>query len=159
MRISREEWDAPVRPGASTRTSTTYCRSSGFRMVQTISYQSKSEGFDSDHPGGVWYGKNGYMSTEPYKLSAREILNPLQVFPLAEGGDLLNPLEVLTFADLQFLHGTWDEDVKEIRWRSTDHMRIDPELSSRGLFEPTVARLSDGKTLACLCRGSNSGIP
>lgn len=49
--------------------------------------------------------------------------------------------------------GTCEKDGK-VRWSMGERISISPELSSRGLCEPTIAELKDGRFLA-ICRGSN----
>ncbi len=51
--------------------------------------------------------------------------------------------------------GEWEGD--RLAWRASETITIAPGLSSRGLFEPTIAQLPDGRFLM-VCRGSNSGI-
>ena len=82
----------------------------------------------------------------------------IQLFPLDANGAPYNPLGALTYADLQFLHGTWDDAGTRLRWRSTKPIRLDHRISSRGIYESTVAVLADGR-IACLSRGSNRLLP
>ncbi len=46
----------------------------------------------------------------------------------------------------------------EVRWRAGDTVPCDLEMTCRGLNEPTVAELKDGR-LAMICRGDNSVFP
>lgn len=46
----------------------------------------------------------------------------------------------------------------EMAWRLSQPISIPPEISSRGICEPAIAELKDGR-LAAICRGSNHVLP
>ncbi|HBN84763.1 MAG TPA: hypothetical protein DDZ89_13060, partial [Clostridiales bacterium] len=53
------------------------------------------------------------------------------------------------------LHGKWDES-SELQWTLSQPIKLSPELSRRGLIEPAVAEMPDGRILM-VTRGSNQG--
>ena len=55
------------------------------------------------------------------------------------------------------LIGRWREDGR-LAWRCSERIVGDPERSSRGLIEPTIAELEDGSLLMVM-RGSNDARP
>src|SRR5262249_54412976 len=54
------------------------------------------------------------------------------------------------------LHGRWHG--ARLTWRAAEPVKGDPQRCSRGMDEPTLARLADGRLLMLL-RGSNAGKP
>lgn len=52
--------------------------------------------------------------------------------------------------------GHWDADKTQYRWTPGARLEISPEISARGLMEPEVAELSDGRLLV-VWRGSTHG--
>lgn len=53
--------------------------------------------------------------------------------------------------------GKWNAEKKEYEWRAGAHVDVTPDESSRGLMEPEVAELSDGRLLV-VWRGSSSKL-
>ena len=51
--------------------------------------------------------------------------------------------------------GQWDENVEAYNWTPGDRVTITSDISSRGLMEPDLAELKDGRVLA-IWRGSNT---
>ena len=110
--------------------------------------------FDATHyMKGVFDGKNSATMGSSLVLSLREILLPVYIFPVDETGKLFNPFGGYTFGDVGFILGTLTEDASEVTWETTQIIQIDPDLSIRGLDEPTMTRLHDGRIL-CICRGT-----
>ena len=52
--------------------------------------------------------------------------------------------------------GRWDAGAKNYRWTAGARVEISPEVSARGLMEPEVAELKDGRLLV-VWRGSTQG--
>ncbi len=52
--------------------------------------------------------------------------------------------------------GKWDEAKKEYEWQPGAWVEVSPEISARGLMEPEVAELKDGRLLV-VWRGSTQG--
>jgi hypothetical protein len=117
--------------------------------------------FHARHPlPGVWTGKNCVMLGErtcvPIEARGGGLLLPVQITPLAPDGSLYNPRGAYTYTDAAVLHGRWEG--RELRWELSDLVRGDPARATRGMDEPTIAFLEDGRLLMVL-RGSNDRAP
>jgi hypothetical protein len=120
------------------------------------------EEFTEEHPlPGVWRGKNcafiGDHSCAPIALRDGALLLPIQVVPLGPDGKLFNPGGGYTFTAAAVLRGAWTAG-KTLRWEMSALVEADPALSTRGMIEPTVAELADGR-LIMVMRGSNDKKP
>lgn len=69
-------------------------------------------------------------------------------------GDKTNDQRSWRMASLCFI-GRWDEAAGNYSWTPGQRVEISPELSSRGLMEPEVAALKDGRVLV-IWRGSDT---
>lgn len=121
----------------------------------------KGAEFDERHPlPGVWTGKNcamlGDNTCRPLARPGGEILLPVEVSPLGPDGALYNPGGGYTYHDAAVLHGRWKGD--RLAWEMGELIRGDPERSTRGMVEPTIAEL-DGGRLLLVMRGSNDRRP
>ena len=117
--------------------------------------------FDARHPlPGVYTGRNcvmlGDVASLPLTLPDGAILLPAITTPLRSDGQLFNPTGGYTYTDALVLHGHWRG--KDLLWRAADPVKGDPLRSTRGMDEPTLARLADGRILMLL-RGSNDRNP
>jgi len=115
--------------------------------------------FDARHPlPGVYTGRNcvmlGDVASLPITLPDRTILLPAITSPLGRDGKLYNPTGGCTYTDALVLHGRWHG--KRLAWRAAEPVTGDPLRSVRGMDEPTLARLDDGRILMLL-QGSNGG--
>lgn len=101
---------------------------------------------------GVEYGKNSMMISfcAPFVDSRGRVLLPCHRFKLVPEsvGTYQIPIEA------GCLLGNWKSDT-EIEWEFGEVIQPDLALSPRGLFEPAIAELQDGRLLA-VCRGSNA---
>jgi hypothetical protein len=118
-------------------------------------------GFDARHPlPGVYTGKNmlmlGDVASVPLAAKDGSILLPAIVTPLDAGGKLYNPTGGYTYTDVVVLHGRWQG--KRMTWASSEPVKGDPEKATRGMDEPTLAALADGR-LMMVMRGSNDKKP
>lgn len=92
------------------------------------------------------------------KTSRGRVLFPVQRRALDATGKTIHyrilrqPLEQVLTAIGEYGKG------RELTWRFGQPLNIAPELSSRGICEPTLAELRDGRVVA-VCRGSNVGMP
>ncbi len=113
------------------------------------------------HLPGVTVGKNcvmmGDLGQRPLTRSDGVILVPVQSSPTGPNGDYWNPGKGLTYTDCMLLMGTWQDDGR-LSWRASQRIVGDPNRTTRGLIEPTIAELQDG-TLLMVMRGSNDGNP
>jgi len=116
-------------------------------------------GYPPENPvPGVWIGRNAFMTSGPnsmLRLPDGRILMVIGKSVLAPGGDLYNPHGSLCWLEVLALFGTWRDDGK-LDWTSGPVISLSPELSTRGIFEPTLAQLPDGRILM-VARGSNGG--
>ena len=118
--------------------------------------------FGPRHPlPGVWTGKNsvmiGDMTGRPLALADRSILLPVSISPLDSAGKLFNPAGAYTYHDSGVLVGRW-RDGKKLEWEMGELIQGDPTRATRGMDEPTVAQLGDGRVLMVI-RGSNDKRP
>lgn len=118
-------------------------------------------GYDENHPlPDVVRGENCIMSGDlgcrPLMRSDGVILMPIQssLRNLPPGVDLK---KVGSFTDCLVLMGRWQAD-NRLTWTSSERVKGDPEKSTRGWIEPTLAFLADG-TILMVMRGSNAGRP
>lgn len=116
--------------------------------------------FDAKHPiDGVWIGKNamylGDAGSRPITLNDGTILVPTQVGVLGDNGELALPGGGFTYTDVVVLRGTWQAD-NRLQWDVSQRVQADPKRSTRGMLEPTLAKMPDGRILMVM-RGSNGG--
>lgn len=119
-------------------------------------------GYDSvHHLPGITVGKNmvmlGDLGERPLTRSDGTILVPVQSSPTGPDGNYHNPGAGFTYSDVLVLFGTWKPD-KRLSWTASQRLAGDPERSTRGLIEPTIAELSDGR-IVMVMRGSNDARP
>lgn len=77
---------------------------------------------------------------------------PIQIAELDENGELFQPYDT-PFYQSRVLIGKWKADM-QISWEISDPARLSPAKTTRGVFEPTLAHIPDGRLLMVL-RGSN----
>jgi len=126
--------------------------------------------FSARHPlPGVWVGRNcvmvGDLASVPIVLADGTLVLPVIVSPLGPDGNYFNPGGGSTYTDAAVLRGRWRDGGKasdgsdlRIDWELSALVKGDPAKSTRGMDEPTVAPLADGRLLMVL-RGSNGGKP
>ncbi|MEY2880259.1 MAG: hypothetical protein RLZZ15_2639 [Verrucomicrobiota bacterium] len=130
--------------------------------------------FSPSHPlPGVWIGRNsvmvGDLASVPLVLADGTFIVPVVITPLGPDGKYFNPGGGYTYHDAAVLRGRWREGVaggnassgqggNSIDWELSALVKADPARSTRGMDEPTVAPLADGRLLMVL-RGSNGGKP
>lgn len=119
-------------------------------------------GYDAvHHLPGVTTGRNGVMlgdlGQRPLTRSDGVILIPAQSSPVGADGDYANPGRGLTYTDCLLLMGRWRPD-KRLAWTVSERIVGDPNRTTRGLIEPTMAELADGRILMVM-RGSNDARP
>jgi hypothetical protein len=119
-------------------------------------------GYDAvHHLPGVTVGKNcvmlGDLGQRPLTRSDGVILVPVQSSPVGPDGDYVNPGRGLTYTDCLLLMGRWRPDGR-LAWTASERVIGDPARTTRGLIEPTIAELADGRILMVM-RGSNDKKP
>lgn len=116
--------------------------------------------YTEEHPfKGVWKGKNaiflGDLGCQPIRTRQGKILVPAQVCTLGADGNLSSPGGGFTYTDVLVLIGQWVEGNK-LEWEISQRVEADPAASTRGMIEPTLAEMPDGRILMVM-RGSNGG--
>ncbi|RKX33767.1 MAG: hypothetical protein DRP71_09385 [Verrucomicrobia bacterium] len=118
--------------------------------------------YDADHPlPNVRRGHNCFMmgdsTCQPITLPDGALLQPVQISPVGPDGIYRPKGPGFTYTDCGFIRGTWRDDL-HIDWELAGMVMADPERTTRGLIEPTLARLADGRILTVM-RGSNDQRP
>lgn len=108
---------------------------------------------------GVYYGKNaifmGDVGSQMIRTRAGKIIIPSQACKLGADGKLASPGGGFTYTDVYPIIGTWTKD-NRLEWELGQPIEGDPARSTRGMIEPTLAEMPDGRLL-CVMRGSNGG--
>jgi hypothetical protein len=132
-------------------------------LTWSPSHQVIHEGaeFTPEHPlPGVHTGKNcvmlGDTTCQPLPGKDGGILLPAQISPLASDGSLYNPAGGYTYTDAVVLIARWRG--RRLAWRMSEPISGDPKRSTRGMVEPTLGRLDDGRLIVVM-RGSNDKQP
>ncbi len=117
--------------------------------------------FSTDNPfPGVSIGKNsiyvGDRGSQPIVSKDGHVLVPVQTTPMDADGNLWNPGNGHTYTDAVVLIGKWTTD-NRITWTMSNRIVGDPSKSTRGMIEPTMVELPDGRLLMVM-RGSNHKI-
>ncbi|MBI3210717.1 MAG: exo-alpha-sialidase [Candidatus Solibacter usitatus] len=118
--------------------------------------------FSEQHPmPGIYIGKNAIMlgdqtSTPITSPKDGAILVPVEISPIDAEGRPYNPTGGYTYTDAMVLHGRWDG--AKLRWKAGERVIGDPARSTRGMVEPAIAFLDDGR-LMMIMRGSNDKNP
>lgn len=121
------------------------------------------EGNTQENPmDGVEIGRNGYnvnFTTPIIMSSSGKIIVPVNLHPWDEENQkIYNPADAYIFQDAGALVGEWNDNTKDITWRFGGWLRIDHNMSTRGLSEPSIVELSDGR-FVMISRGSNLKRP
>ena len=122
----------------------------------------EGEEFDKNHPfPDVWVGHNSMMigdqSCVPLIDSEGNLWVPAQMCPLGPDKIYYNPGGGYTYHHTVIISGSWKDD-STIDWRLSGVVKGDPKRSTRGLLEPTIGKLDDGRMLMVM-RGSNDVKP
>jgi hypothetical protein len=110
----------------------------------------KGPEYSTDHPlATVYVGKNASQTAgTPLCRDDGAVIVPIQLSILKEG-KLYLPPGAYTFLDSALLIGRWQDD-GSIEWNLGGRIRLPPEKSLRGAFEPTVLEFPGGRMLAVL---------
>jgi hypothetical protein len=98
----------------------------------------------------------GDVASVPITCKDGTVLLPAIVTPLGPDGKLYNPTGGYTYTDAIVLHGRWSG--KRLVWRAGERITGDPARVTRGMDEPTIETLADGRLILVL-RGSNDRNP
>jgi len=118
--------------------------------------------FDAEHPlPGVTLGKAsgtfGERGSRPLTLADGTVVVPMHAAHLGADGERYNPGGGYTYTDCLVLLGRWQPDGR-LQWRASERIVADPKKTTRGVVEPTIARLADD-SLLMIMRGSNDANP
>ncbi len=119
--------------------------------------------FSRTHPiPGVETGRTCFMigdtASVPLQLDDGTILIPVIITPSGPDGEATNPGGGYTYTDAAVLHGRWLPDGRRLEWQLSARVQADPARSTRGMDEPTLALLNEGRLMMIL-RGSNHTRP
>ena len=113
------------------------------------------------HMPGIAVGKNcmmmGDLGERPLTRSDGVLLVPVQSSPVGADDEYHNPGAGFTYTDCLILMGRWQEDGR-LAWTASERIVGDPDRTTRGTIEPTIAELVDGSILMVM-RGSNDARP
>ena len=116
-------------------------------------------GHTPEHPcAHVWVGRNALMTGAPGSvLRSRRghLIVATQLCPVGPDGEYYNPGGGYTWTEVLILFGCWQAD-GPIEWDCGPRVAIEPSRSTRGVIEPTLAQMPDGRILMVM-RGSNGG--
>lgn len=108
---------------------------------------------------GINIGTNAFylgdIGCQPIELSNGNILVPVQQ-SIIKNEKIFNPGGMTTFTGVRVLIGSINPSGSKIDWKASDLVQISETKSTRGLIEPTIIEVDDGKLLMVM-RGSNGG--
>lgn len=108
---------------------------------------------------GVYRGKNGIfmgdVGSQLIRTRQGRIIIPAQACKLGPDGKLWSPGGGFTYTDVIMIIGRWRKD-NRLEWEISQPIEADPARSTRGMIEPMVVEMPDGRLL-CVMRGSNGG--
>lgn len=119
-----------------------------------------TEGQTFDHPiPGVVFGRNFCLSMASQTMRADDgsLLVALQMQMVDEEGTLIEP-GGFHFFQCGALRAKWNEAALRYDWTMGDTVGVLPELSMRGLFEPTFAKVGENRVIMVM-RNSNMKAP
>jgi hypothetical protein len=101
----------------------------------------------------------GVSFSFPIKTKRGRILFPGQRNAKGPDGKVLHaPKSRQPVQEAVFVIGESPAAGGEVKWHLSQPISLSPEISSRGICEPTLAELPDGR-IAAVCRGSNHVLP
>ena len=114
--------------------------------------------YNFKHPlEGLHLGRNaiflGDMGCRPIRTRQGNVIVPAQMTILNDQGKLENYDNGWDFYHSLMLIGTWRDD-NRLDWQVSEQIKADPKRTVRGLYEPTLSEMPDGRIL-CVMRGSN----
>ncbi len=107
----------------------------------------------------VVYGRNFALSmaSQTLRTDVGDLLVALQCQIVDENGKLVEP-GGFHFFQSGALHARWNEEKNGYEWSMSEYVRVTPEESTRGVFEPTFGRLAENRYIMIM-RGSNMKAP
>lgn len=137
----------------------------GHSWSDPIYIHKEGEGFDRDRMfRGVTYGVNMMSSVlKVYQIKEKgphqgKLAIGVQIQMADERGELINPTG-MGFFKAGCLLATWNPETLKYEWElSESFAEVSVEESTRGVYEPAIQELADGRLMMVL-RGSNAGRP
>lgn len=134
----------------------------GATWLYDKSVMDRSQKIDNPFPG-IRSGENAFYlgdkGSKPILLDNGHILLPVQatILPdpknkLLNKDNLYNPSGASSYFEVLILEGVWKQG--SLSWTVKSRIKGDPQKTTRGLFEPTLVQLNNGKILVVM-RGSN----
>ena len=109
----------------------------------------------------VHIGRNAVMFGDLVQVPVTRrdgmILVPVQSTRVGPDGECYSPVSAQSFFDVLVLMGRWRPD-GSLAWTVSERVSGDPDRTTRGVIEPTLAELDDGSLLMVM-RGSNATRP
>jgi len=114
--------------------------------------------YNFKHPlDGLLLGKNaiflGDQGCRPIRTRQGKIIVPTQMTILDAEGKVETFGSGWDYYHCLMLIGTWSKG-NRLEWQVSEQIKADPKRTVRGLYEPTLAQMPDGRIL-CVMRGSN----
>src|ERR1051325_10121154 len=113
--------------------------------------------FSPEHPFDcIWVGKKPMMNgaqNSIVRTPQGHLVFVAAITVLGSDGKLYNPGGGYGWFETIVLHGHWQADWR-IEWELKARIALTPDRSTRGLLEPTIAQMADGRLLIVM-RGSN----
>jgi hypothetical protein len=124
---------------------------------QLLRYENSGTDFDGENPLQATFlnHNEGYFGNNILRRKDGTLVTVLAHANAPH--DKLNHQRAWRMGSVLFV-GKWNADRKDYDWRAGARVEITPDESSRGLMEPEVAELTDGRLLV-VWRGSNSKLP
>jgi len=94
----------------------------------------------------------GDHASTPFWRKDGTLLLPVEITALGPDGKLFNPGGGYTWGESCVLLGRWKGS--DLEWAMSSVVKGDPARTTRGMLEPTIAELEDGRLMMVL-RGSN----
>lgn len=123
--------------------------------------QATGEGYSKAHPfDEMLIGRNSFYLGDkgsiPIFTTKGKVLIPAQMTVLSENPNekWYRPNNAYSWTDAIFLIGTWNGEKYE--WERSARIGVTPDISTRGMIEPTLYEAPDGRLLNVM-RGSNGG--
>lgn len=116
-------------------------------------------GYTPDHPlPSIWIGHNAFTNAgrpSVLRMPDGRLLAVISTTVMGPHGKMYKPEGAWYWLEALVLHGFWRDDGR-IDWHAGPVISTTTELSSRGLCEPALAIMPDGRVM-CILRGCNGG--
>jgi len=109
------------------------------------------DAFDPDNPGNERFLRTNQMYGAYGAIVTREgtIVYPASETPVDLGGELVQGVRCFM--------GSWNDSERDYAWEVSQPIAVSHEVSGRGLTEPALAELTDGRLLLAM-RGSSMAV-